>query len=364
LDQVEQNFKEEESKMEKKVEVLETQNADMKTENADMKKQLDEQATEIKAIEQKEQQGEAHQVKVEKVQAAKQATASIAAAVKKTSTVAAVKETSTVAAVKKTAVKATVAKVATTVAKVVKVAEVAKVVKAVKAKANKVIAYATKPWEATFSVHLDGKDKGKEETFTVRVHPEWAPEGAKRFQDMLQAGILDDARFFRVVPGFMVQFGIAASPKVAAVWEHKRIQDDPVMRSNYRGMMTFATSGPNTRTTQMFINYANNDFLDKQGFSPFAEVINGGMKVVSRIQSKYKEKPNQGKVQHHGNKYLKKHCPDLSFVGHVASSLTGSTHKAAGFIQDSETPVVMANGRKYRYNGIATVYHQKAAVGH
>jgi len=188
--------------------------------------------------------------------------------------------------------------------------------------AAKAAAYATSPWDATFSVHLDGKAEGQEETFTVRVHPEWAPEGAKRFQDMVQAGILKDTRFFRVVPGFMVQFGIPGEPQVAASWVQKRIQDDPVTQSNTPGMMTFAMSGKNSRTTQMFINYANNDFLDKQGFSPFAEVLGDGMDVVKKIQSQYRERPNQGKVQHEGNAYLMKHFPKLSFVGHVDSALT------------------------------------------
>jgi len=109
---------------------------------------------------------------------------------------------------------------------------------------------------------------------------------------------------------------------VAASWVQKRIQDDPVTQSNTPGMMTFAMSGKNSRTTQMFINYANNDFLDKQGFSPFAEVLGDGMDVVKKIQSQYRERPNQGKVQHEGNAYLMKHFPKLSFVGHVDSALT------------------------------------------
>jgi len=225
--------------------------------------------------------------------------------------------------------------------------------------------FATEPWEATLKVHLDGNAKGKEESFTIRVHPEWAPEGAKRFQEIVQSGILDDSRFFRVVPGFMVQFGIPGLPKEAAKWERKRIKDDPVTQSNTRGMMTFATSGPNTRTTQMFINFGNNDFLDKQGFAPFAEVIDDGMQVVQKIQSKYKEKPNQGKIQHHGNKYLLKHFPQLSFVSHVDSSLASPPPQVAGFIQDSATPVVSepVSKKAYRYGGITTFYHHKVKVG-
>jgi len=218
--------------------------------------------------------------------------------------------------------------------------------------------FATKPWEATFKVHLSGKYVHlKQETFTVRVHPEWAPEGAKRFQDLVDGGVLDDTRFFRVMKGFMVQFGIPGSPEVASKWAKMKIQDDPVKKHNYRGMLSFAKSGPNTRTTQMFINYANNDFLDKQGFSPFAEVVGNGMKVVDRIQAKYKQRPNQGKISKNGNSYLLKHFPDLSFVGHVSSTLDASL-PVAGLIQDSKTP-----RRKYRHAGIKTFYHQKVPQG-
>merc|ERR1719379_1677777 len=143
----------------------------------------------------------------------------------------------------------------------------------------------------------------------------------------------------------MVQFGIPGNPKVAADWVKKRIKDDPPKMSNKRGYMTFATSGPNTRTTQMFINYVDNAFLDKQGFTPFAEVVGDGMKIVDHIQSKYRERPNQGKIQHHGNKYLMKHFPDLSFVGHVDTTLN-SAPKAAGFLQDSTAPEEAADGEQ------------------
>mmetsp|Transcript_30593 Transcript_30593/g.46178 ORF Transcript_30593/g.46178 Transcript_30593/m.46178 type:complete len:230 (-) Transcript_30593:167-856(-) len=179
---------------------------------------------------------------------------------------------------------------------------------------------ADAPWDAIFSIDLDGKPGGPQEQFTVRVHPEWAPEGAQRFKEMISSGVLSDARFFRVVPGFMAQFGIPAAPSVAAQWRDKTISDDPVKQSNRRGMMTFATSGPNSRTTQLFINFKDNDFLDNQGFSPFAEVLGSGMKVVDKIQSKYGEEPNQGLIQSQGNQYLKAKFPDLSFVSSVASS--------------------------------------------
>lgn len=210
--------------------------------------------------------------------------------------------------------------------------------------------YATAPWDATFVLHLDGDTDdgdayGKESTFVIRVHPEWAPEGAKRFQDMVRSGILNDSRFFRVLPGFMVQWGIPADPKVAAEWVKKKIPDDPVTQSNTRGMLSFATSGPNTRTTQMFINYKSNEVLDKQGFSPFAEVLKKGMKVVGKIQARYKEHPNQGKIQHLGNKYLIKNFPKLSYIGHVDATFAPSAKATkTGLMQAQGKSALDSNG--------------------
>lgn len=182
-------------------------------------------------------------------------------------------------------------------------------------------AYATQPWDATVTVsNLVGTPSSQ---FAIRVHPEWAPQGARRFQDIVASGILNDARFFRVVPGFMAQFGIPGNPQVAAEWKAKDIPDDPIAPNvhNNRGILTFATAGPNTRTTQMFINYNNNDFLDSQGFSPFAEVLGNGMDVVDKIQNKYKEEPNQGTIQSQGNAYLQKNFPELSYVSSITSPL-------------------------------------------
>lgn len=291
LDKMSQNFTSYERKMTKEVDILET-------ENAAMKKQLDAQAQEMKVLEQEKRkhEGDGHETVKSEVHKAKR-----------------LREPSSPKAVENKDKKQL-----THQSKNAK----AHVHKAMSLSTSKTsVAYAAKPWDATFRVHLDGKAGGKESNFTVRVHPEWAPAGSKRFQDILQAGIMKDARFFRVIPGFMVQWGIPGVPKVAAKWMRKRIPDDPVQQTNKRGTMTFATSGPNSRTTQMFINYANNDFLDKQGFAPFAEVLDDGMKVVESIQAKYKEKPNQNKIQHHGNKYLMKHFPELSFVDHVDSTL-------------------------------------------
>lgn len=182
-------------------------------------------------------------------------------------------------------------------------------------------AYATAPWTATFKLGGLYGD-ANEESFSVKVHPEWAPEGAKRFQDMLQAGILTDTRFFRVVKDFMAQFGIPADPEVSATWKDKDIPDDPIVPgvSNKRGMMTFATAGPGTRTTQLFVNYKDgNSFLDDQGFTPFAEVLGEGMHVVDKIRRKYGESPNQARIQSQGNEYLKEQFPDLSFISSVTS---------------------------------------------
>src|SRR5437868_10850097 len=124
----------------------------------------------------------------------------------------------------------------------------------------------------TYTVKFD-TSKGVVEIAVTRA---WAPNGADRFYNLVKTGYFDNARFFRVLTGFMAQFGVNADPKVSAAWRQARIPDDPVTQSNKRGYVTFATSGPNTRTTQIFINYADNAGLDRQGFSPFG-VVNTGM---------------------------------------------------------------------------------------
>ena len=109
--------------------------------------------------------------------------------------------------------------------------------------------------------------------FVVEVHPDWAPNGAARFRELIESGYYDDCRFFRVVEGFMAQVGMNGDPEVNAQWDRKTIPDDPVVQSNTRGRVTFATSGPNSRTTQFFINFGDNSSLDVQGFSPIGEVV-------------------------------------------------------------------------------------------
>jgi peptidyl-prolyl cis-trans isomerase A (cyclophilin A) len=168
---------------------------------------------------------------------------------------------------------------------------------------------------ATYKVKFD-TSKGP---FVVDVHRDWAPRGADRFYNLAKNGFFNNARFFRVISGFMVQFGINGDPAVSAHWRGARINDDPVKQSNTRGMITFATAGPNTRTTQVFINYANNSTLDGQGFAPFGQVISG-MNVVDALYSGYGEGapsgagPEQGRVQSEGNAYLTSQFPKLDYI--------------------------------------------------
>ena len=150
-------------------------------------------------------------------------------------------------------------------------------------------------------------------SFVVEVHRDWAPKGADRFYNLVRNGYYDDTRFFRVVPNFMVQFGINGNPAIQKVWRNANIPDDPVTQTNKRGAITFANAGPNTRTTQVFINYRSNAGLDKQGFAPFGEVISG-MEVVDKINAQYGQEPEQGLIQAQGNRYLMKAFPKLDAI--------------------------------------------------
>jgi peptidyl-prolyl cis-trans isomerase A (cyclophilin A) len=141
----------------------------------------------------------------------------------------------------------------------------------------------------------------------------WAPLGADRFYNLVRAGFFTNCTFFRVVPRFIVQFGISPRPDVARVWEKANIADDRVTQSNKRGTITFATAGPNTRTTQLFINYGDNAGLDGQGFSPFGQVVEG-MDVVDKIYPGYGEQPDQGRLQSEGKAYTDKSFPMLDKI--------------------------------------------------
>jgi peptidyl-prolyl cis-trans isomerase A (cyclophilin A) len=158
--------------------------------------------------------------------------------------------------------------------------------------------------------------------FTVEVHRDWAPNGADRFYNLVKNGYFDNIRFFRVIPGFMVQFGINGDPALNTVWKDARIPRDPVKQSNGRGYLSFAMqggpSGPDTRTTQVFINFGDNAQLDASGFAPFGKVTK--MDVVDKIYSGYGEGapsgkgPDQGRLQAEGNAYLTKDFPKMDYI--------------------------------------------------
>lgn len=151
--------------------------------------------------------------------------------------------------------------------------------------------------------------------FVVEVTRAWSPNGADRFYNLVQAGYFDDVRFFRVVPNFVVQFGIHGSPEIARAWQSANIQDDPVKESNKKGFVTYAMRGPNTRTTQLFINLKDNTSLDSQGFSPFGRVVEG-MEVVEKLNGEYGETLTslQGQITSQGNAFLAQKAPRLDFI--------------------------------------------------
>jgi peptidyl-prolyl cis-trans isomerase A (cyclophilin A) len=168
---------------------------------------------------------------------------------------------------------------------------------------------------ASYKVRFD-TTKGP---FVIQVTRAWAPNGADRFYNLVKNGFYDNVRFFRVISGFMVQFGINGDPQVSARWRNANIPDDRVTQSNTRGMITFATAGPNTRTTQVFINFADNTNLDGMGFAPFGKVVSG-MDVVDKLNAEYGEGaprgrgPDQGRLQSEGNAYLAQSFARMDYV--------------------------------------------------
>lgn len=178
----------------------------------------------------------------------------------------------------------------------------------------KLTAKAPETFKAQFNT-----TKGK---FVIKVTRSLAPHGADRFYNLVRSGYFTNIAFFRVIHGFMCQFGISGNPAVSAQWRTATIPDDPVKGSNMRGTITFATAGPNTRTTQLFINFGNNTFLNSQGFAPFGRVVEG-MDVVDKIYSGYGDGPpggtgpDQRYIQAEGNAYLKKSFPKLDYIKSV-----------------------------------------------
>lgn len=162
---------------------------------------------------------------------------------------------------------------------------------------------------ATYQVELDTSAG----PVVIEVTRDLAPLGADRFYQLVQSGYYNDVRVFRVVDGFVAQFGMSGDPATNAQWSARRFPDDPVKQTNAAGTITFATSGPNSRTTQLFINLADNPRLDQMGFAPFGRVVKG-MKNVEKFHSGYGEQPNQGQIAAQGNAYLDAQFPKLTKI--------------------------------------------------
>jgi len=164
---------------------------------------------------------------------------------------------------------------------------------------------------ATYKVKLDTSAG----PVVIEVHRDWAPLGADRFYNLVKNGFYDSVRFFRVIPGFMAQGGMSGDPAIQKIWGRNNINDDPVKQSNKRGFVTFAkTAAPNSRSTQIFINYADNSSLDSQGFAPFGQVVSG-MEAVDKFYSYGRQNvPDQGLITAEGNAYLQRDYPKLDFI--------------------------------------------------
>jgi peptidyl-prolyl cis-trans isomerase A (cyclophilin A) len=162
---------------------------------------------------------------------------------------------------------------------------------------------------ATYKVRLDTTAG----PVVIQVTRDWAPLGADRFYNLVKNGFYDDVRFFRVIPGFMAQGGMSGDPAIQKLWGRNNFPDDPVKQSNKRGYVTFAKTGaPNSRSTQIFINYGDNSNLDPQGFAPFGQVVSG-MEAVDKFEA-YKNVPDQGMITAEGNAYLQKDYPKLTVI--------------------------------------------------
>jgi len=172
---------------------------------------------------------------------------------------------------------------------------------------------ANKDWPEetpdTFRVRFEASNGN----FIMEIHKDWAPIGVERFYQLVREGFYDDNRFFRVVPRFVVQFGLNGDPQTNAQWRQANIPDDPVKENNKKGYVSFASAGPNTRTTQLFISIADNERLDDMGFSPIGRVVEG-MHIVDDINAEYGERPDQGRIQSMGNRYLLEQFPNMDYI--------------------------------------------------
>lgn len=168
---------------------------------------------------------------------------------------------------------------------------------------------------ATYRVKFD-TTKGP---FTIEVVREWAPLGADRFYNLVELGFFDDIAFFRAIDGFMVQFGLHGQPEVTRAWKAADLRDDPRTQPNKKGTISFANRGPNTRSTQVFINFNDNVPLDSMGFAPFGRVVEG-MDVVESLHTGYGEGapqgagPDQMQIEREGNAYLRRRFPKLDWI--------------------------------------------------
>jgi len=173
------------------------------------------------------------------------------------------------------------------------------------------------PYKVIF--HLENLERGASGNVVIEVHPEWAPLGARRFAELVEQRFFDNNRFFRVVCGFVAQFGISGDSKVSSAWRGKTIPDDPQLAhvSNNRGRLSFSTEGfNNDRSTQIIINAKDNDLLDEKGHVPFAEVVEG-MFFIDRVYNKYggaSKSPDAGRLEAEGNKYVAKEFPELTYI--------------------------------------------------
>lgn len=190
------------------------------------------------------------------------------------------------------------------------------------------LAAAAAPAAASFRVQFNVSTEDGDGSFTVRVEEDWAPIGAERFRELIEAEFYDDTRFFRVIPTFMVQFGLNGDPAQNEKWQGINDESkDTKTESNKPGYVTFAKTGaPNSRTTQIFINYVDNARLDSMGFAPFGMVEGDGMDVVKKIYN-CGEKPDQGSIKSQGSAYLSKEFPNLSYVktARMLASCTAET---------------------------------------